>query len=155
MQSGRRALRSAQSTLLESSPTSRFFAELRADTLAAVRTDGDAANSRRWRFVRPSGLMTAAALFLLGMYGVSTWLPRGSTIHDLPVLAPSTRPAGNSRIREVGYCPDYYGLLGRFEISARPLDKRVTLEDTLATEPPLDEPAGAGRVSPGPADRQR
>lgn len=84
-----------------------FFADLRRDTLARVRRDRDRREShrhetllRRRRSI--AALLTAAALFLLGVYLVLQWLPAPEIVfpkipHHAPVL-----PV-DSRFRNVGY----------------------------------------------------
>ena len=91
-----------------------YFQDLRDETLAAVRNE--AATSRRSRRAAPrgrsmAGLMTAAALFLLGVYLVPQPEPYGhlpgiSAIPVGPVRLPA-HEVGGPRFQDVGY-----GLMG-------------------------------------------
>jgi hypothetical protein len=109
----------------QSAGDKEFFSRLRTDTITAVRRDTDRRRRQRAKSPRRSvaGIMTAAALFLLGVYLVPLLLPELTPIPtNLPRIE-ADWPVGvihDPRFRNVGL----YGLMGHQRLFP---DQRVPL----------------------------
>lgn len=118
-----------------------FFARLREDTLAAVAAERpvEAAGERRMPRINLAGVMTAAALFLIGVYLLPMAEPAaddGDLRNLPPIKADQPRiVARDARFRDVSY----QGLLVRFRLDE---DLKAAWRDVLSQG--LDPEADTG-----------